>query len=125
HRSSGRQGACAGLRAVELLGRRRRVGQGPVRGLRRRGAAAGGRFGRTLPGRGAALGAGREGGPPPGPKGGVSMGLMSFGLPGLGLSLIISVLLCVHVVRTHRELYWLWIILLFQPLGGLVYLIAI
>ena len=53
------------------------------------------------------------------------MGLMSFGLPGLGLSLILSVLLCVHVVRTHRELYWLWIILLFQPLGGLVYLIAI
>ena len=53
------------------------------------------------------------------------MGLMSFGLPGLGLSLIISVLLCVHVVRTHREMYWLWIILLFQPIGGLVYLIAI
>ncbi len=53
------------------------------------------------------------------------MGLMSFGLPGLGLSLIISVLLCVHVVRTHREMYWMWIILLFQPIGGLVYLIAI
>ncbi len=53
------------------------------------------------------------------------MSMMSFGLPGLGLSLIFSVLLCVHVVRTHREMYWLWIILLFQPLGGLVYLIAI
>jgi len=52
-------------------------------------------------------------------------GLPSFSLPGLGLSLIFSVLLCVHVVRTHREMYWLWIILLFQPIGGVVYLIAI
>ena len=51
--------------------------------------------------------------------------MMSFGLPAFGLSLIFSILLCVHVVRTHRELFWLWIILLFQPLGGLVYLIAI
>jgi hypothetical protein len=51
--------------------------------------------------------------------------MMSFGLPAFGLSLIFSVALCVHVVRTHRELYWLWIILLFQPLGGIVYLIAI
>ncbi|MGZ6027665.1 MAG: tetratricopeptide repeat protein [Caulobacteraceae bacterium] len=51
--------------------------------------------------------------------------MMSFGLGGLGVSLLLSVLLCVHVVRTHRELYWLWIILLFQPIGGLVYLVAI
>jgi hypothetical protein len=51
--------------------------------------------------------------------------MMSFGLPAFGLSLIFSVLLCVHVVRTNRELYWLWIILLFQPIGGLVYLVAI
>jgi hypothetical protein len=50
---------------------------------------------------------------------------MSLGLPAFGLSLIFSILLCVHVVRTHRELFWLWIILLFQPLGGLVYVFAI
>ena len=51
--------------------------------------------------------------------------MMSFGLPAFGLSFILSLLLCVHVVRTHRELYWIFIILIFQPLGGLVYLIAI
>jgi hypothetical protein len=42
----------------------------------------------------------------------------------LGLSLF-SIALCVHVVRTGQQMYWLMIILLFQPLGGLVYLIAI
>jgi hypothetical protein len=51
--------------------------------------------------------------------------MMSFGLPAFGLSLLFSILMCVHVVRTHRELYWLWIILLFQPIGGLVYLLTI
>ncbi|MFZ0266356.1 hypothetical protein [Caulobacter sp.] len=43
----------------------------------------------------------------------------------VGLSLIFSIALCVHVVRTGQQMYWLMIILLFQPLGGLVYLIAI
>jgi hypothetical protein len=45
--------------------------------------------------------------------------------PAIGLSLIFSIALCVHVVRTHQQMYWLWIILAFQPLGGLVYLLAI
>jgi len=45
---------------------------------------------------------------------------------GIGLSLVFSVLLCVHVVKTGREMYWLFIILAFQPLGGIVYaLIAV
>jgi len=43
----------------------------------------------------------------------------------LGLSLIVSIALAVHVVRTGRELFWLWIILVFQPLGGIVYFLAI
>lgn len=43
----------------------------------------------------------------------------------IGLSLIFSIALCVHVVRTGQQMYWLMIILLFQPLGGLVYLLAI
>ncbi|HVY34286.1 MAG TPA: tetratricopeptide repeat protein [Caulobacteraceae bacterium] len=43
----------------------------------------------------------------------------------LGLSLIFSVGLCVHAVRTGQNYFWLWIILLFQPLGGVVYLVAI
>lgn len=41
--------------------------------------------------------------------------------PLIGLSLIFSIALCVHVVRTGREMYWLFIILAFQPLGGIVY----
>jgi len=51
--------------------------------------------------------------------------MMSFGLEGLVLSLAFSIALCVHAVRTHQEMFWLFIILLFQPLGGLVYLIAV
>jgi hypothetical protein len=46
-----------------------------------------------------------------------------FGL--FGLSLLFSVLLCVHVVRTGQQMYWLMIILMLQPIGGLVYLVAI
>lgn len=51
--------------------------------------------------------------------------MLHLSLPLLGLSLLLAIALCVHVVRTGREMYWLWIILMFQPLGGLVYLIAI
>ncbi|MBI1406540.1 MAG: tetratricopeptide repeat protein [Caulobacter sp.] len=40
---------------------------------------------------------------------------------GIGFSLVFSILLCVHVVKTGREMYWLFIILAFQPLGGIVY----
>jgi hypothetical protein len=43
----------------------------------------------------------------------------------LGLSLLFSIALCIHVVRTGREIYWLMIILIIQPIGGLVYLLAI
>ena len=46
-------------------------------------------------------------------------------IPFFGLSLLFSIALCVHVVRTGREMYWLVIILMFQPLGGLVYAAAI
>ncbi|MFI4974684.1 MAG: tetratricopeptide repeat protein [Caulobacterales bacterium] len=44
---------------------------------------------------------------------------------GGGLSLLMSVLLCIHVVRTNQAIYWLFIILFLQPLGGIVYLAAI
>jgi len=43
-------------------------------------------------------------------------------LPLFSLSLIFSVLMCIHAVRTGRELYWLMIIIMLQPVGGLVYL---
>jgi hypothetical protein len=44
---------------------------------------------------------------------------------GFLLSLLISVLLCVHVVRTNQQIFWVFIILLLQPLGGLVYFAAV
>ena len=45
---------------------------------------------------------------------------------GFGLTVIFSILMCLHVVRTGRELFWLFIILLaFPPLGGIVYFVAI
>ncbi len=46
-------------------------------------------------------------------------------IPAFGLSLLFSVALCVHVVRTNQAMYWLMIILMLQPVGGLVYLVAI
>ena len=39
---------------------------------------------------------------------------------GIGFSLVFSILLCVHVVRSGREMYWLFIILAFQTVGGIV-----
>lgn len=51
--------------------------------------------------------------------------MFSLPLPLLGLSLLIAIALCVHVVRTGQQMYWLWIILAFQPVGGLVYFVAI
>jgi hypothetical protein len=45
--------------------------------------------------------------------------------PALWLSLAFSIALCVHVVRTNQAMWWLMIILMLQPLGGIVYLIAI
>jgi hypothetical protein len=45
--------------------------------------------------------------------------------PVVGLSLIFSIALCVHVVRTGQAYWWLMIILMLQPLGGLVYLVAV
>lgn len=55
----------------------------------------------------------------------MSMMLGLFGLPGLILLLIVEVAMCVHVVRSGQNTIWLWVILLFQPLGALIYLIAI
>src|ERR1700741_625538 len=46
-------------------------------------------------------------------------------LAPFGLVLIFSIVLCVHVVRTGQPMYWLWIILAFQGIGGLIYVIAV
>lgn len=54
---------------------------------------------------------------------------MSFlsGLPlwAVGLALLAAIALAVHVVRTGRELFWVWIILIFQPFGAIIYFLAI
>jgi hypothetical protein len=41
-----------------------------------------------------------------------------------GISMVFSILLCVHVVRAGSPTFWLWIILGFQPLGGIIYLLT-
>ena len=41
------------------------------------------------------------------------------------LSLLISILLCVHVVRTNQQLFWIFLILFVPVLGALVYVIAV
>jgi hypothetical protein len=51
--------------------------------------------------------------------------LFSIPLPLLILSLGFSIGLCVHVVRTGQDSFWLWIILMFQGIGGLAYLAII
>jgi hypothetical protein len=52
--------------------------------------------------------------------------LMMFGLPGLVVIGGFLIAMCIHVVRTGRELFWLWIILIaFPPVGALVYFFAI
>ena len=52
--------------------------------------------------------------------------LMAFGLPGLLVIGGFLIGMCVHVVRSGREIFWIWIILVvFPPIGALVYFIAI
>lgn len=53
------------------------------------------------------------------------MTLIPLGLGGVALSVVIAIALCVHVVRTHQPMYWLWIILAFQPIGGIIYFVAV
>ena len=50
--------------------------------------------------------------------------LSMFPLWMVGLWLLACIALAVHVVRTGRELFWLFIILVFQPLGAVVYLVV-
>lgn len=47
-------------------------------------------------------------------------------IPGFALVLLFSIALCVHVVRTNQQMYWLFIILMAAPpIGGIVYLVAV
>jgi hypothetical protein len=40
------------------------------------------------------------------------------------LALLLTVVAAVHAVKTGRNIFWLWIILLFAPIGGLVYFLV-
>ena len=52
--------------------------------------------------------------------------LMAFGLPGLVVIGGFLIWMCVHVVRSGREIFWIFIILMaFPPLGALIYFFAI
>jgi len=52
--------------------------------------------------------------------------LFAFGLPGLVVIVGFLIWMCVHVVRTGREIYWIFIILMaFPPLGALIYFFAV
>lgn len=42
-----------------------------------------------------------------------------------GLSLLFVLALCWHCVRTNQASFWLWIILLLQPLGGIAYVVIV
>jgi hypothetical protein len=58
------------------------------------------------------------------------MGMMGslfsiFPLWMVGLWFLACIALSVHAVRSGREIFWVWIILVFQPLGGLVYLVGV
>jgi hypothetical protein len=44
---------------------------------------------------------------------------------GILLSLLITVLLCLHVVRTNQQIYWIMIIVFLGPIGWLIYGVAI
>jgi hypothetical protein len=46
-------------------------------------------------------------------------------IAGIGLHVIIAILFAVHVVRTHQQLYWLFILFAFPGLGSLVYFLAV
>ncbi|HEY1425766.1 MAG TPA: PLDc N-terminal domain-containing protein [Caulobacteraceae bacterium] len=44
---------------------------------------------------------------------------------GLSISLLISIALCVHVVRTNQQIFWIFVILFVPVLGSLVYIVAV
>jgi len=45
-------------------------------------------------------------------------------IPAIGLNYLIAILMCVHVVRTGRPMYWMFILLAFPGLGSLVYVLT-
>lgn len=46
-------------------------------------------------------------------------------LPFVILGLAFAIALAWHAVKTRQETFWLWIILIFQPVGGLAYFVIV
>jgi hypothetical protein len=44
---------------------------------------------------------------------------------GLGLHVLVALFFAVHVVRTHQNIYWLFILFAFPMLGSIVYFLTI
>ncbi len=44
---------------------------------------------------------------------------------GLGIHVVIALFFAIHVVRTGREMYWLFILFMFPLLGSIVYFLAV
>ena len=44
---------------------------------------------------------------------------------GLLLSLLVTVLLCVHVVRTNQSMFWIFVLVFLGPIGWLIYVGAV
>lgn len=45
-------------------------------------------------------------------------------IPAIGLNYLIAIAMCVHVTRTGRPMYWMFILLAFPGLGSLVYVLT-
>jgi hypothetical protein len=46
-------------------------------------------------------------------------------IPYFGLSALVTLALCVHVIVTRQQLYWLAILLLFPGIGGVIYFLTV
>ena len=42
-------------------------------------------------------------------------------MPAIGLALIIQIALAIHVVKTQREMYWIYIIMFIPVIGSAIY----
>ncbi|MFA7263909.1 MAG: tetratricopeptide repeat protein [Caulobacter sp.] len=45
-------------------------------------------------------------------------------IPAFGLSYLLAIAMCIHVVRTGRPMYWMFILLAFPGVGSLIYILT-
>jgi hypothetical protein len=44
---------------------------------------------------------------------------------GIGIHVLVALFFAVHAIRTHREIYWLFVLFAFPLLGSIVYFVAV